>query len=280
MVYGSNQWISFDDAESFGAKVKYMTSRCLKGLMIWSIDWDTSQLAGSTALFGDEAMSRAIIEDSLDDRERNALVADLAAFTGQNCYTTHTCVSSDSASDPGASCQGGYSSVAVAHNPAHIGAPSFGGDATCPKGSWKHICCPTKQTPKNCEWTPSTSSLTEAFGICRSGCGEDQFELTTDSSTDFRGDQACSFFSHRSVSANSSPLLTLILLLLPCSDYFANGPSYVAMHPKSCKNATGHPIVGQQRLDQVFVPTTKLKSLNAWMKKVVVGFPIKKSVCK
>lgn len=35
MVYGANQWISWDDAVSFKAKVQYMNSRCLAGLMIW-----------------------------------------------------------------------------------------------------------------------------------------------------------------------------------------------------------------------------------------------------
>jgi hypothetical protein len=171
--------------------------------MIWSIDWDTAMLNGSTALFGEEAISRAIINDTLNDRERSALVSDLAAYTGQNCYITHTCVSSDNTGDPGASCMGGYSSVAVAHNPAHIGPPVFGGDPTCEKDTWKHICCPTKQSPKNCEWKPSNvQEITDAFGFCTSGCGASQFELTTDSATDFRGEKPCFLFTDRSVSTH------------------------------------------------------------------------------
>lgn len=178
-----------------------MTSNCLRGLTIWPIDGDTAQLNATAALFGDEATARAIIEDSLNDRERDALVADLSAYTGQNCYITHSCVSSDSISDPSQACQGGYSSVAVAHNPDHIGPPVFNGDATCEKDTWKHICCPTKQMPKNCEWSPSTSNVSDLFGLCRSGCGDNQFELTKDTATDFRGDKTCSFFTKRSVSA-------------------------------------------------------------------------------
>lgn len=201
MVYGSNQWVSYDDAETLKTKVQYMTSRCLKGFSVWSIDWDTEQFDASAALFGDAAMSRAVIEDTLDDREKSALVADLAAYTGQNCYTTYSCVSSDAGATASGTCQGGYSSVAVAHNPDHIGIMVTGDyGISCEKDSWKHICCPTKQAPQNCDWTPTTA-LSELFGICTSGCGADQFELTRDSAADFRGDKGCSLLSKRSVSA-------------------------------------------------------------------------------
>ncbi|KAL8852650.1 MAG: hypothetical protein Q9221_002410 [Calogaya cf. arnoldii] len=37
-VYNGNQWISYDDEQSFFEKKKYLTSRCLSGLMIWAID--------------------------------------------------------------------------------------------------------------------------------------------------------------------------------------------------------------------------------------------------
>ena len=50
MVYGSNQWISFDDAESFEKKKKYMFSRCLRGLMIWELGLDTANNDGPRSL--------------------------------------------------------------------------------------------------------------------------------------------------------------------------------------------------------------------------------------
>jgi chitinase len=216
MVYGSNQWISFDDAQSFKSKVQFLTGHCLRGLSVWSIDWDTSQLAGSAALFGDEATSRAIIEDTLDKEEKEALVSDLAAYTGQNCYITHTCVTSDTGSNAAQLCQAGYSSVGVANNPDHIGPPVFMGDATCKQGEYKHICCPTKQMPKNCEWSQSNPSRS-LFASCNSTCGSDQFTLTQDSAYDTRGDQPCFPFTKRSVSpplirSISLPFLRILLL--------------------------------------------------------------------
>lgn len=56
MVYGSNQWISYDDEESFECKKKYVFSRCLKGLMIWELGLDTANNDARLGLFGEEAV--------------------------------------------------------------------------------------------------------------------------------------------------------------------------------------------------------------------------------
>jgi chitinase len=34
MVYAGNQWISFDDAQSFRDKKAFLSKRCLGGLMV------------------------------------------------------------------------------------------------------------------------------------------------------------------------------------------------------------------------------------------------------
>jgi len=36
MVYDANQWISYDDAESFAEKRNFMDTRCIGGVMIWA----------------------------------------------------------------------------------------------------------------------------------------------------------------------------------------------------------------------------------------------------
>ena len=38
--WDKDQWISYDDTNSFELKLKYANSRCLGGMMIWSIDFD------------------------------------------------------------------------------------------------------------------------------------------------------------------------------------------------------------------------------------------------
>ncbi len=70
MVYGSNQWISYDKEETFEVKKRYMFSRCLRGLMIWSLVLDTQDHQAMTALFGESAMENALIKGSgLDAHE-------------------------------------------------------------------------------------------------------------------------------------------------------------------------------------------------------------------
>lgn len=201
MVHGSNQWISFDDSESFQAKVKFMTSLCLRGLAIWSIDQDTAFFNASAALFGEKALESAVLEDELDERERAALIQDLSAYTGQNCYVTSFCEKAGETSDSSQKCSAGYSSVGLAHNPNGIGEPRGIGFQICDEDSWHHVCCPTRQGPQNCEWVGganTTNAVLAAFHLCNGTCGETQFELTRDSSLDFKGEQKC-LTGHRSV---------------------------------------------------------------------------------
>lgn len=37
LVYGINQWISYDNKKSLGAKRDFANKRCLGGVMVWAI---------------------------------------------------------------------------------------------------------------------------------------------------------------------------------------------------------------------------------------------------
>jgi chitinase len=186
MVYGSNQWISFDDAQSFQDKLAYQSSRCLKGLMIWSLDLDSPQFQAMNDLFGEKAMADAVGDTSLSDKDKEDLVDDLAAYTGQNCFVAVGCASGGDKDDAYSTCPSGYTSVALAHDPWQLDyhRPL----AQCDKGEFHHVCCPTKHAPKNCEWIGVPER--NVFG-CERGCGESQFELTTDSYRDPKGNAVC-----------------------------------------------------------------------------------------
>jgi hypothetical protein len=154
MIYGSNQWISWDDAQSFEAKKKFMFSRCLKGLMIWELGLDTADFQALTGLFGEDAVGNALRDTSLNPGEKDQLARDLAAFTGQNCYVTLSCTKGGrSAGSPSGVCGPGYSSVEVAHNPTQMNRhPERGSPEVCSDGQYHHICCPTEAQPRNCGW--------------------------------------------------------------------------------------------------------------------------------
>lgn len=54
LVYGQNNWISYDDKKTFQDKVDFANERGLNGLMIWAIDLDDSKHTALAALTGNE----------------------------------------------------------------------------------------------------------------------------------------------------------------------------------------------------------------------------------
>ena len=201
MVYCSNQWISYDDAESFQRKVKYMFSRCLRGLMIWELGLDTANNDALIGLFGEDAVTAGKRDMSLNPAERERLAFDLSAFTGQNCYLPKSCTDGENESDD-SKCAAGYSTVAVGHS---LTQDNYLNYTICEQGEFRRVCCPTKAKPKNCEWVGESGGLGLLFG-CRRGCGDSQFELQTDYWKDPYGNDAC-LFGQRSLCCDSTDVL-------------------------------------------------------------------------
>jgi GH18 family chitinase len=38
ITWGCNQWVSYDDADTFKQKRDFANKRCLGGLMVWAVD--------------------------------------------------------------------------------------------------------------------------------------------------------------------------------------------------------------------------------------------------
>ncbi|KAI0439807.1 hypothetical protein F4803DRAFT_568057 [Xylaria telfairii] len=204
MVYGGNQWISWDDAESFDEKKKYMSSRCLKGLMIWELGLDTADYQALIGLFGEEAVTNGLADASLNPKEKEKLVSDLSAYNGQFCYVAEKCVKSDTDKDDSkGSCMAGYSVIETGHAVDQIRS-GFEKADKCDEGSFHRICCPAKAMPKNCEWLGAPER--SAFG-CDGSCGDSQFELAKDTYKDRKGVGSC-YSGHRSLCCDSTDILT------------------------------------------------------------------------
>lgn len=76
-VFDSTQWVSYDDAQSFTDKKKFLSSRCLNGLMIWAIDQDDQQYDALSGLLGEEAMQGSLLKGgALDDGEKTQLAGE------------------------------------------------------------------------------------------------------------------------------------------------------------------------------------------------------------
>ena len=49
-VYGGNQWVSYDDADTLKIKVDYANKHCLGGTMVWAVDLDDKDGSAAAAL--------------------------------------------------------------------------------------------------------------------------------------------------------------------------------------------------------------------------------------
>jgi GH18 family chitinase len=152
-IYDGNQWISYDDAQSFNDKKKFLTERCLGGLMIWAIDQDTVQYDALAGLLGDDAVQGGLIKGgNLSDEAKADLVDVYAQFTGQECYVTPGCTDETSSTMGSRQrCKAGFTAVERAHNPR----TQQSGEKidTCDTGYWHQVCCPTEHLPQHCEWS-------------------------------------------------------------------------------------------------------------------------------
>ncbi len=57
LVYGDNNWISYDDAETFQRKIDYADGMGLGGLMVWAIDQDDARLTALSAVAGTDPLN-------------------------------------------------------------------------------------------------------------------------------------------------------------------------------------------------------------------------------
>lgn len=158
--------------------------------ILGAIDQDTQSYDAMHALMGDFV---GMDGSRLDKKTAEILSDTFGAYTGQNCFVTEVCTDG-SAKEKGKDqvCPSGFSSMSTAHNP--IQAPGRKIKGECSKGWYRHICCPTKNQPKNCRWNGAPER--NVIG-CSGRCGEGQFKLNSDTflNADGRGMQPQSFFT-------------------------------------------------------------------------------------
>ncbi|KAI1104572.1 putative bacteriodes thetaiotaomicron symbiotic chitinase [Jackrogersella minutella] len=201
-VYDGDQWISYDDEQSWTDKKAFLSKRCLSGLMIWALDQDNSTFEAYDGIMGDTSLLE--LEGGGLSPEATAKLADqFAAYTGQNCFVTPRCTDgSPGQQGPEQVCPGGYQSVSAAHTPKQAPGHDYFGD--CSEGWWRSICCPKDALPRNCGWVGAPERSETG---CSGSCGSTQFELNTDSYLDAKGDHTC-YYGTRSLCCDSTELIS------------------------------------------------------------------------
>ncbi|KAJ2985874.1 hypothetical protein NUW58_g5301 [Xylaria curta] len=128
--WNQDQWVSFDDADTFKQKIDFANDQGLSGLLIWAIDQDTQDLGAlkgvvapkSLRLFAKKAEKEAFWEDA----------------TIPDCYVT----------DCGGSCKPGW--LSIEKQPCGGAKPI----TRHSKEADSSLCCPVEGAPKkeDCTW--------------------------------------------------------------------------------------------------------------------------------
>jgi chitinase len=165
ITWGGNQWVSYDDADTFKQKRDFANSRCLGGLMVWAtdqVDQGSSDAYGSAPIVTTDQMS-------------NAKQASADQQAGITCYT----------SDCNAGCKIGTTSVTQMNGqPGQLSTSN-----RCSKGQYRTLCCDVGTTLGTCQWR----GFRGAGMACTSGCADGETELVKDTNNHEKkkGDQTC-----------------------------------------------------------------------------------------
>lgn len=161
--WDKDQWVSYDDGETFQQKVDFANSRCLGGMMVWALDQVDP---GTASLLNPDGMT----EDEVLEAE--SIYQDEAAKG--LCYTTKC----------GDKCRDGDHEAAQAN-----GQPGqYSTESRCPNDEYRRICCNKGVTMGTCRWRGYRGLGLSCFG----GCADGEVDVTqnTNHRTD-KEDQSC-----------------------------------------------------------------------------------------
>ncbi|KAJ9138369.1 Family 18 glycoside hydrolase [Pleurostoma richardsiae] len=170
ITWNSNQWVSYDDGDTFKQKRDFANSRCLGGMMVWAVD-QVDQDADN-GFGGSAAASGADVTDSQQADADQATANNVASKT---CYTAGC----------GESCKDGTFQVAQFN-----GQPgSLSTSDRCDKKSYRTLCCDSKTQVGSCQWRGYRGAGLSCIG----GCADGETELTTNTNShdDKKGDKNC-----------------------------------------------------------------------------------------
>ena len=144
ITWDRDQWVSYDDEDTFQQKIKYANEVGLGGLLIWAIDLDTDDLLALQAVLYPKSLN------ALDKGEEDK--SDFEDATMGDCGVTKC----------GGSC--GPGEVTITHQPC-------GGAKAVTRHSKEDdsaLCCPVSAAPdpKKCTWR---GGAPDCNGHCQPG---------------------------------------------------------------------------------------------------------------
>lgn len=187
--WDSDQWVSYDDDETFGLKRDFANGRCLGGLMVWAMDQvdQNADNGQSREYITAEIFFRIMRADHFREPAVPGVTPQQKANSGQmgsDLNAVTTCYTSKCAEK----CKRGYHEVAQM-----TGQPSDVNTQICPKDKKKHqehesLCCPSGTNMGQCSWRGY-----RGLGLpCNAGCLPGETEVAKNTNhLDKNIDQTC-----------------------------------------------------------------------------------------
>lgn len=170
MSWDSNQWVSYDDADTFALKMDYANTMCLSGTMVWALDLDT--LGSSDSAINSLALS--------GDKTNGTTVERLAAVTTSNSMSLGMFWTVCLPKDTTAPCPTGFRAIAWGHGKVfdadlqyNTGEGCHGGGV---KGFQRALCAASNVLFESIQWGPGAASK-----ACNSKCPDNWLTLTKNS---------------------------------------------------------------------------------------------------
>lgn len=154
--WGNNQWVSFDDVDTWKIKGDYAKSQCLGGVMVWAISHDDD--AGTYANQLAAGLGRAVLIDSAT----NATGVAVDTFSQASMCQWSNC---------GVGCPAGFAEVPLSNAPGQSLTDATG----CFGAGHVHtFCCPKTAAQPTCALRGFQDS-----GVCVPGCATGEAEVGT-----------------------------------------------------------------------------------------------------
>ncbi|KAJ5552097.1 glycoside hydrolase family 18 protein [Penicillium frequentans] len=163
ITWDTDQWVSFDDEETWKLKANYAKSVCLGGVMVWAIDEDDDTHTfskGLAAALGNTININSSTGIPLTISEKDTTTTTVST-QGNYCRFINC----------GETCPSGFSEMTREDNKKQIMIDST--ECLSGAGQTQTLCCPTSSELPSCRWRGFNG------GKCNGGCESGEAEVGT-----------------------------------------------------------------------------------------------------
>jgi chitinase len=154
IVWDTNQWVSFDDAETLKIKTDYANGKCLGGTMVWAVSTDDTAGTAAQAYMKNNGLSLlSLFGGGASTKKEDVLSVCIWGECGKECPAN---------SSPAQRSDG--------KNRGNAGIYTG-----CSGGETRNYCCPKDQEMPKCEWRGTAP-------LCNGKCHDGEVQVSSDTS--------------------------------------------------------------------------------------------------